>query len=209
MIKMKKSLPTELLVATTNRGKIVELRSLLSSLSLPLRSLDEFPEVEDVAETGATFAENAILKARGYATQTHLWTLADDSGLEVDALGGAPGVYSARYGGDGLTDADRVQRLLEALSQSGDADRIARFVCVIAIADPLGEILNLSTGICEGTIAHAPRGANGFGYDPVFVPEGYEQSFGELTADIKEIISHRARALSAARAFLLDHVPAI
>jgi XTP/dITP diphosphohydrolase len=206
---MTKALPTELLIATTNKGKVVELRSLLSSLSLPLRSLAEFPEVADVPETGATFAANAILKARGYATQTQLWTLADDSGLEVDALGGAPGVYSARYGGEGLSDADRVKRLLESLSQSGDADRRARFVCVIAIADPLGEIVNLSTGICEGTIAYAPRGANGFGYDPVFVPEGYEQSFGELTTAIKEIISHRARAISAARSFLLDLFSAI
>ncbi|HEV7375893.1 MAG TPA: RdgB/HAM1 family non-canonical purine NTP pyrophosphatase [Pyrinomonadaceae bacterium] len=199
---MMKALPHELLIATTNKGKTSELRSLLSSLSLPLRSLAEFPEVADVAETGATFAENAILKARGYAKQTQLWTLADDSGLEVDALGGAPGVYSARYGGEGLTDADRVQRLLEALSQSGNADRHARFVCVIAIADPPGKIVNLSTGICEGTIAYAPRGANGFGYDPVFVPEGYEQSFGELTTAIKERISHRARALSGAHSFL-------
>jgi XTP/dITP diphosphohydrolase len=204
MIGMTKPLPTELLIATTNKGKIVELRSLLSSSSLPLRSLAEFPEVANVPETGATFAENAILKARGYATQTQLWTLADDSGLEVDALGGAPGVYSARYGGEGLSDADRVQRLLAALSQSNDADRHARFICVIAIADPSGEILNLSTGICEGTIAYAPRGANGFGYDPVFVPEGYEQSFGELPTAIKEIISHRARALSAAHSFLLS-----
>lgn len=202
---MTKASPAELLIATTNKGKIVELRSLLSSLSLPLRSLAEFTEVADVPETGTTFAENAILKARGYATQTQLWTLADDSGLEVDALGGAPGVYSARYGGEGLADADRVKRLLEALSQSGDEDRRARFVCVIAIADPSGEILNLSTGICEGTIAYAPRGVNGFGYDPVFVPEGYDESFGELTTAIKERISHRARALAAARAFLLDH----
>jgi XTP/dITP diphosphohydrolase len=202
-VKMK-AIPTELLIATTNRGKIVELRSLLSSLSLPLRNLAEFAEVAPVPETGATFAENAILKAQGYAKQTQLWTLADDSGLEVDALGGAPGVYSARYGGEGLADADRVQRLLEALSQSGDANRHARFVCVIAIADPSGDIQNLSTGICEGTVAYAPRGTNGFGYDPVFVPEGYEQSFGELTTNIKEIISHRARALSAARTFLLS-----
>lgn len=206
---MTKALPVELLIATTNKGKVVELRSLLSSLSLPLRSLAEFPEVADVPETGETFAENAILKARGYATQTQLWTLADDSGLEVDALGGAPGVYSARYGGEGLSDADRVKRLLETLSQTGDADRRARFVCVIAIADPLGEIVNLSTGICEGTIAYAPRGANGFGYDPVFVPEGHEQSFGELTTETKEIISHRAHALSETRSFLLDHFPTI
>ena len=197
---MKK--PMELLIATRNAGKLREIQPLLASLQLHLHSLAEFPEVAEVEETGQTFAENAILKARTYATQTHLWTLADDSGLEVDALGGAPGVYSARYGGEGLTDADRTGRLLEALKQSGDADRRARFVCVIAITDPLGEIINLSTGKCEGRIAQAPRGEKGFGYDPVFVPDGYEQSFGELSAEIKEKISHRARALAEARSFL-------
>jgi XTP/dITP diphosphohydrolase len=195
----------ELLIATSNKGKIAELRSLLEPLSLRLRSLGEFAEVEEVAETGASFAENAILKAQGYATQTQLWTLADDSGLEVDALDGAPGIYSARYGGEGLSDADRTRRLLDNLSQVGGANRKARFVCVIAIAAPRGEVFNVSTGTCEGRIAFAPRGTNGFGYDPVFVPEGYEQSFGELTTATKEKISHRARALLAARAFLLDH----
>lgn len=208
MINMTKALPNELLIATSNNGKIAELHSFLRPLSLGLRSLVEFPEVAEVAETGESFADNAILKARGYAMQTQLWTLADDSGLEVDALNGAPGIYSARYGGEGLSDADRTQRLLETLSQLGGADRHARFVCVIAIADPSGEVSNVSTGICEGRIAFAPRGMNGFGYDPVFVPEGYEQSFGELTTEIKEKISHRARALSAARAFILDHFSA-
>lgn len=206
---MTKALPTELLIATRNAGKILELQSLLTSLpQLRLRSLAEFPEIPDVDETGATFVENATLKARGYARQTHLWSLADDSGLEVDALGGAPGVYSARYAGEDASDADRIERLLDALSQSGDANRRARFVCVIAISDPQGEIANLSTGICEGTIAHAPRGTNGFGYDPVFVPIGYEQTFGELSIEIKEKISHRARALKAARSFLIDYFSA-
>ena len=187
---------------------MAELRSLLEPLSLRLRSLEEFAEVSEVAETGSSFAENAILKAQGYAAQTQLWTLADDSGLEVDALNGAPGVYSARYGGEGLSDADRTRRLLETLSKVGGGNRNARFVCVIAIADPRGEVSNVSTGICEGSIAFAPRGTNGFGYDPVFVPEGYEQSFGELTVEVKEKISHRARALSAASAFLLNRFSA-
>ena len=202
---MTKALPSELLIATRNTGKIVELQSLLASLpQLRLRSLTEFPEVADVAETGTTFAENAALKAREYAKQTQFWSLADDSGLEVDALGGAPGVYSARYAGEDASDAARIERLLDTLSQTGDADRRARFVCVIAISDPQGEIANLSTGICEGTIAYAPRGTNGFGYDPIFVPDGYEQSFGELPTEIKEVISHRARSLKAARSFLLE-----
>jgi XTP/dITP diphosphohydrolase len=203
---MTKEPLTELLVATRNKGKLAELQSLLASLPLRLRSLAEFPEIPDVVETGKTFVENAALKAQSYAVQTNLWALADDSGLEVDALEGAPGVYSARYGGEGLTDAERVERLLDALSLSGNADRRARFVCVIAVADPRGEVVNLSTGRCEGAIAHAPRGTNGFGYDPVFVPEGYEQTFGELPSEIKETISHRARALEGARLFLLNYV---
>src|SRR5215213_11696478 len=160
---MTKTSTHELLIATTNQGKIVELRSLLHSLPLCLRSLAEFPSTEEVEETGNTFSDNAVLKARAYARQTGLWTLADDSGLEVDALGGAPGVFSARYGGEGLTDADRVTRLLGELSRVDAKDRLARFVCVIAIADPLGQVMNLSAGTCEGRIVHAPRGTHGFG----------------------------------------------
>lgn len=195
----------ELLIATGNKGKAVELRSLLAGLPLRLRDLSEFPSAREVEETGRTFSDNAALKAQGYAGQTGLWTLADDSGLEVDALGGAPGVFSARYGGEGLTDADRVTRLLEELSRTTAKDRRARFVCVIAIADPRGQVMNLSTGTCEGRIVHAPRGTHGFGYDPVFLPDGFEQTFGELTAELKQDISHRALALKAARSFLLSH----
>jgi len=205
-MKMKKRLPNELLIATRNEGKVAELRPLLvRALPIKLRSLAEFPEIGEVEETGVTFAENASLKAKAYAEQSRLWTLSDDSGLEVDALNGAPGVYSARYGGHDLTFAERIRRLLEEMSRSGDADRRARFVCTIAIANPKGEIVNLSTGICEGLIAQAPRGMNGFGYDPVFVPEGYDQTFGELSNEIKERISHRARALFAARSFLFEN----
>ena len=195
----------ELLIATGNKGKVVELRSLLAELPLRLRDLSEFPSAREVEETGRTFSDNAALKAQGYAEQTGLWTLADDSGLEVDALGGAPGVFSARYGGVGLTDADRVTRLLEELSRASAKDRRARFVCVIAIADPRGQVMNLSAGTCEGSIVHAPRGTHGFGYDPVFLPDGFEQTFGELAAEIKQDISHRALALKAARSFLVSH----
>lgn len=200
-------MPHELLIATGNKGKIAELRSLLAGLPLMLRNLAEFPSAREVEETGRTFADNAALKAQGYAEQTGLWTLADDSGLEVDALGGAPGVFSARYGGEGLTDADRVRRLLGELSGTEANDRRARFVCVIAVADTLGQGRNLSTGTCEGRIVHAPRGTHGFGYDPIFLPDGFEQTFGELTAEIKQDISHRARALKAARSFLVSHFP--
>jgi XTP/dITP diphosphohydrolase len=195
----------ELLIATGNKGKVAELRSLLAGLPLRLRDLAEFPSAREVEETGQTFADNASLKAQGYAEQTGLWTLADDSGLEVDALGGAPGVFSARYGGEGLTDADRVERLLAELSRVGARDRRARFVCVIAIADPHAHVMNLWTGTCEGRIVHAPRGTHGFGYDPVFLPDGFEQTFGELPAEIKHDISHRALALKAARSFLVNH----
>jgi XTP/dITP diphosphohydrolase len=199
---MTKTSTHELLIATTNQGKIVELRSLLNSLPVRLRSLAEFPSTEEVEETGVTFSDNAMLKARAYALQTGLWTLADDSGLEVDALGGAPGVFSARYGGEGLNDAQRVERLLEEIARRDEHERSARFVCVIAIADPQGQIANVSTGKCEGQIAPSPRGTGGFGYDPVFIPDGFNQTFGELSPEIKQKISHRALALQGARAFL-------
>lgn len=199
-------MPPELLIATRNPGKVREVGSLLEAYPLRLRSLAEFPQTSEVEETGATFAENAALKAQAYAAQTGCWTLADDSGLEVDALDGAPGVHSARYGGAGArSDAARVERLLEALSSTGDTQRRARFICVIAIADAEGQLVDLFTGSCEGRIAPEPRGSGGFGYDPVFVPDGYEQSFGELPSEIKQNISHRARALRAAIPFLLKH----
>jgi XTP/dITP diphosphohydrolase len=194
----------EILIATRNRGKVAEFRSLLSALPLRLRSLVEFPESGNVEETGLTFSDNAVLKAVSYAKETGLWSLADDSGLEVEALGGAPGVFSARYGGAKASDAQRIERLLEELSQSGARDRRACFTCVIAIADPQGQIAYISTGRCEGQITHVPRGTGGFGYDPVFVPEGYEQTFGELPPEIKQSISHRALALRAAKSFLVN-----
>jgi XTP/dITP diphosphohydrolase len=202
---MTKEFPHELLIATSNKGKIAELQLLLASLKLHLRSLAEFPDIEDVDETGTTFTDNAILKARGYAGQTGLWALADDSGLEVDALNGAPGVFSARYGGASLTDSERIERLLDELSQGASQERRARFISVIAISDPQGQIVNISTGKCEGQIAHAPRGTQGFGYDPVFVPDGFQQTFGELSPEIKQNISHRALALQGARSFLMSY----
>ena len=197
---------SELLVATRNPGKILELESLLGMLRLRLRSLAEFPSIPEVDETGTTFTENAVLKAVSYARQSKLWTLADDSGLEVEALGGAPGVYSARYAGPTATDAERVTLLLEELSRTNDRERRARFVCVIAIAAPDGEVAHVEQGTCDGHLSHAPRGSGGFGYDPIFIPDGYSQTFGELPAEIKQSISHRARALKAASAFLRQHL---
>jgi XTP/dITP diphosphohydrolase len=193
---------TELLVATGNAGKVREMRQLLADLPLRLRGLDEFPTVAEVPETAETFACNARLKARGYAAQTGLWTLADDSGLAVDALNGAPGVYSARYGGAGLTAADRVQFLLKELKDTPENERRARFVCVVMLANPAGEIIFTAEGVCAGRLAFAPRGAGGFGYDPIFLPDGYTQTFGEIPAGVKNTFSHRARALAQVREFL-------
>jgi XTP/dITP diphosphohydrolase len=206
MHNSNKSEPFELLVATNNAGKLRELSSLLAALPLRLRRLAEFPHVAEVEETGTTFAENAALKAIEYCRQTGLWTLADDSGLEVAALGGAPGVLSARYAGVGATDEVRRQRLLAELARTGDVERCARFVCVIALAQPDVAAPQLFTGVCEGHIARAARGKGGFGYDPIFVPANYAETFGELSDEIKQKISHRARALSAAHAYLSEQL---
>lgn len=188
----------ELLIATRNAGKVAEFRRLLTGLPLRLRGLDEFALDADAEETGETFAENAAIKADFYCRRTGIPTLADDSGLEVEALGGAPGVLSARYAGPGASDEQRVALLLKELDATGDAERRARFVCVIALADPSGGRTELFAGECAGRIIGEPRGAGGFGYDPVFVPEGHSETFGELPAEIKNRISHRARAAAAA-----------
>ncbi len=194
---------SELLIATNNIGKLREFKWLLQSLPMRLRSLGEFPHIAEVAETGATFAENAALKARSYCAQTGVRTLADDSGLEVTALGGAPGIFSARYAGTDATDAMRRMRLLAELAQTGDNERRARFVCAIALARPgTATAPEIFVGVCTGRIALVERGQHGFGYDPLFVPDGYAQTFGELSDEIKQNISHRARALAAAQDYL-------
>ncbi|MGQ0541522.1 MAG: RdgB/HAM1 family non-canonical purine NTP pyrophosphatase [Blastocatellia bacterium] len=196
----------ELLAATGNIGKLGELRALFYDLPLNLRGLDEFPKIVKVAETGETFEENACLKAVGYARQTGLIALADDSGLEVEALGGKPGLYSARYGGPGLTDADRISILLDELSETKAEYRNARFFCSMALALSTGEILFSASGECRGSIADSPFGSGGFGYDPVFIPEGYDRSFGELSNSIKGEISHRARASAVIMRYLRDFI---
>jgi len=191
-----------LLVATRNEGKLQELRQLLADLPLGLLGLDDFPTIETVAETGLTFVENASLKASGYATQGHILALADDSGLEVDALGGDPGVLSARYAGEAASDATRIDKLLAELSDVAVENRTARFVCAIAIANSEGSILNVSKGTCEGQIDLAPHGEQGFGYDPVFLLSGHRSTFAELAPSVKNRISHRARALQGALDYL-------
>jgi XTP/dITP diphosphohydrolase len=196
-----------LLLGTRNPGKVIEITSILADSGWSFSSLQEFPEVGEAEENFVTFAENAIAKAQFYASATGLCALADDSGLEVAALGGAPGVFSARYAGKGASDADRRALLLSELVKTGSTNRRARFIAVVAISTPLGEILNVSEGICEGVITFASRGTGGFGYDPLFVPDGHNQTFAELPDTIKNQISHRARALMLTKQFLsqLDH----
>ena len=182
-----------LLVATGNAGKKREFALLLAELPLEIVSLSDVGIAGDVAETGTTFAENAVLKARAYASQSGLLTLADDSGLEVDALGGAPGVFSARYGGPGLDDRGRYELLLRNLAEVPDERRTARFRCVIALVDLHGREA-LAEGVCEGRIIRAPRGVHGFGYDPVFWVDSEGCTMAELPPERKNAISHRAAA---------------
>ena len=196
-----------LLLGTRNPGKLREITSILEGSGWMFSSLQEFDHVGSAEENGATYSENAIAKARFYAAETGLTALADDSGLEVAALAGGPGVFSARYAGEHASDADRRQSLLSELSKSSDSDRRARFVSVVAVADPAGAVLNVAEGICEGMLTFAPRGEGGFGYDPLFIPDGYTQTFAELPEEVKNRISHRARALVQTKQFLalLDH----
>jgi XTP/dITP diphosphohydrolase len=188
---------TKLLVATHNQGKVAEFADMLQDLAIEWLSLDGVGVEQDVEETGVTFRENSVLKARAYAKETGLLTLADDSGLEVDALDGAPGVYTARYGGVGLTAVQRYQKLLDELEAIPDAQRTARFRCVIVLAGPDGTILGESEGVCEGRITQAPAGDNGFGYDPVFYLPQFNKTMAQLPANQKHQISHRGRAVQA------------
>ncbi len=183
----------KLLVATHNQGKVREYRELLAGLPLEVTYLDAEGITLEVEETGATFEENAVLKAATYARLSGLWTWADDSGLQVDALGGAPGVYSARYAGEGASDADRYRKLLDALTATPWDARTARFRCTVALATPEGEV-RTADGACEGIIAFGPAGDNGFGYDPVFYMPDHNATMAQLPPDIKNQVSHRARA---------------
>ena len=199
---MKGSQDMRLLIATHNQGKKAEYASLLDGLGLELTTLAELGIREIVEENGSTYAENALLKARSHAALTGLLTLADDSGLEVDALGGAPGVLTSRYAGDGATDADRYRLLLRNLEGAPDGRRAARFCCVIALAWPDGRT-ELAEGTCEGWITHEPRGEHGFGYDPVFYVPEFGCTMAELPEEVKNRISHRARAAAGAREILV------
>ena len=200
--------PTQqlLVLATTNAGKIRELRELFQRLPIELKSLDDFDAVQDVDETGSTFYENAVIKAQGFARQTRHLTLADDSGLEVEALGNEPGVRSARFAGADTGYDIKIPKLLELIDATTDTSRRARFVCVMAVSDADGRIIHTAEGICPGSIARAPAGNGGFGYDPIFVPDGFSQTFGELSEDTKQSISHRAKAAELIMRYLLDFI---
>lgn len=195
-----------LVFATRNRGKLVELRELLPGIEV--RSLDDI-DVPEVIEDADTFAGNAAKKAREVSQATGLPALADDSGLEVDALGGAPGVYSARYAGEGHNDAANNAKLLAALAAVPSEKRTARFRAVLALADvtgPLGTEVITADGACEGTILEAPRGTGGFGYDPLFFAPELGMTFAEAGVGPKSDLSHRARAMKAIRDRLLAYL---
>jgi XTP/dITP diphosphohydrolase len=185
-----------LLVATHNKGKVAELADMMHDLQVNWLGLVEAGVTMDVAETGQTFLANAALKATTYAAATNLLTLADDSGLEVDALGGEPGVYTARFGGPGLTPRQRYELLLKKLAGVPWAQRTARFRCVIALADETG-VIGTAEGTCEGIIAWEAAGEGGFGYDPVFYLPGRGATMAQLPAADKHQISHRGRAVAA------------
>jgi XTP/dITP diphosphohydrolase len=191
----------KLLLATTNRGKAAEYRSLLQGLDFEPVTLDQAGISREAEENYSTFEENARSKAVFYATLSGLITLADDSGLEVDALGGEPGVRSSRYAGEGASDSARVNFLLNKLKDIPWEKRQARFRCVIAIADPNGNV-ELADGECNGCIALEPRGVNGFGYDPVFYVPEYDKTIAELPPELKNEISHRGRAAKKASTIL-------
>ncbi len=185
----------KLVLASTNKGKILEFRELLAELPLELVSLADFPEVPKVVEDGNTFAENAVIKASAIAQHTGELTLADDSGLEVDSLNGEPGVYSARYGQPGWNDRERYQFLLEKLRGISMEKRTARFRCAVALYNPEIKQFAQVDGTVEGIILGEPRGINGFGYDPVFFIPEFGKTMAELTAEEKNRFSHRARAV--------------
>jgi len=190
-----------LVLATLNPAKGRELVALLGAVPFEIRLLDEIPGARLPAETGATYAENALVKARAAAELTGALALGDDSGLEVDALDGAPGLYTARFGGLGLDDRGRWELLLERLRDVPPARRTARFRCVIALAGPT-HAEKVVEGVAEGLIADSPRGSSGFGYDPVFFYPPLTRTFAELSDEEKARVSHRGRALEAARRLL-------
>ncbi|HZK23824.1 MAG TPA: XTP/dITP diphosphatase [Oscillospiraceae bacterium] len=193
----------KIIIATKNNGKLLEFKTLLADLPLTITSLRAYPTIGELAETGTSFAENAALKAETVAQLTGVVTLADDSGLEVDILDGRPGIYSARFAGKQASDQENNMKLLLALRGVAPSARTARFRSVIALAQPTGKTV-FAEGVCEGLIAAEPQGCGGFGYDPLFFVPELAQTFAQIPAEVKNSISHRARALAAVKTILAD-----
>lgn len=183
-----------LVLGTHNQKKRRELEHLLAGRPIELLTLDDFPNAIEVEETGQTFIENARLKATQQAQNLGVWVLGEDSGLSVEALGGKPGVYSARFAGPDATDQRNNRKLLEELAEVPLEERAAWYTCTMALSDPQGNVLLEASGECHGRIVFEPRGSNGFGYDPLFEIIEYHRTFGELGPVVKSVLSHRARA---------------
>lgn len=192
-----------LVLASKNRKKLRDMALLLGQCDIELVSAADIEDLPDVDETGTTFAENAALKAQHAARHARQWAIGDDSGLVVDALGGEPGVYSARYAGPKATDQDNNEKLLKALTDIPAEKRTARFECHLAVADPDGNVRLTSTGQCRGRILFESRGDGGFGYDPLFCIPEYDQTFAQLSPLAKSVLSHRGRAMVGLRPQLL------
>lgn len=200
----------DVVLATRNKGKAAEILALLGDFNVRVRTLDEFPHIGDIPETGATFAENALIKARAVAQATGLTALADDSGLEVDALNGAPGVYSARFAGPGATDARNNEKLLQLLENVPWPERGARFACVVAAHAPrAGGCELLAEGFWVGRIVLEPKGSMGFGYDPLFLDEELGLTAAQMAPGQKNARSHRAAALRRLSALWPDFIKKI
>jgi XTP/dITP diphosphohydrolase len=191
------------ILATRNPGKVREIVAIYAPLELELRPLADYSEIPQMREEGTTYADNAAAKARAAALRVGLVALADDSGIEVDALGGAPGVHSARFLGASASDSERNARILFLLEGVPEERRTARYRAAVAVARPDGTV-RVFDGVCEGQVAVAPRGTAGFGYDPIFMPEGAQQTIAEIPLEVKNRISHRARALRAAEPYLRE-----
>lgn len=194
----------ELIVASRNKGKVAEIKELLADLPFVVTSLLDYPHVPDIVEDGKTYRANAAKKACQTAKATGKMAMADDSGIEVKFLGNAPGIYSARFAGEGASEAARNRKLFRMLKGVPESRRQARYRCVIALSDAQGRPLGLVQGTCSGYVTTCNRGKNGFGFDPLFLVKRYNKTFGELPSSLKAKISHRARALKKFRLLLRD-----
>lgn len=193
----------KLIIATKNSGKFREIADMLSDLNLELVSLNEFEDISEIEEDGTTYSENALIKARIVFERTNLPVLSDDSGLEVVSLNFQPGVRSARFAGEPVNYLANNKKLLSLLKDVPESERKARFICVVVFKNKLKE--EITEGICAGRIASEPRGEGGFGYDPLFIPEGYQLTFAEINQSIKNKISHRAKAIEKIKPTIIDY----